>query len=142
MAVDPFSNSISEIVTAYMAQDGHTVTPVSQETPLPVALPDGPLGVALPILLPVAWPASTTMDMRMYSGVTVQVANLSGGDTIQISQSFDGINSNVQSWVKNDFTTGSTISTVGNYSFSGGGYMTYAKTGSGGTPTLTIAGSN
>lgn len=152
MADDPTFNpgGVSEIVAAFVAPDGFTVTPVALATPmpvslpdepLPVTLPDGPQSVSLPTLLPVAW-VSGAMDMRNYTGATVQVHGLSGGDTIQVSESWDNINAVVQSWIKNDFTTGSTISADGNYAFIGGGYLTFAKTGSASTPTLTITGNN
>lgn len=162
MADDPTFNpgGAIEILAAFVAPDGFTVVPVALASPLPVALPAGPLSVSLPenplpvtlpagpqavslpTLLPVTWTSGATMDMRTYTGVTVQVFGLSGGDTIQVSESYDNAHSNVQSWIKNDFTVGNTISAAGNYSFSGGGYMTFAKTGSASTPSLTIAGSN
>lgn len=144
MADDPTFNPGGgfEVLAAFVAPDGFTITPVAQATPMPVALPAIPLPISPPTLLPVTWASATTRDMRNYTGVTVQVAGLSGGDTVQISENYDGSNSSVQSWVKNDFTVGNTISTNGNYSFVGGGYMTFAKTGSASTPTLTIAGNN
>ncbi len=160
MAENPFSNNISEILTAFLAMNGFTVVPVSPtdrlpvalpdgplpvslpESPLPVVLPDGPLGeVSLPTLFPQTW-ISGTKDMTEYSGVTVQVNGLSGGDTIQINQSYDGTNTFVQSWSKNDLTVGSVISSDGAYTFIGGGYVSFSRTGDVSTPTLTICGSN
>ncbi len=117
--------------------------PVSlPESPLPVVLPNGPLGeVSLPTLFPQAW-VSGVKDMRAYSGVTVQVHGLSGGDTIQLNQSYDGTNTFVQSWSKNDLTVGSVISSDGAYTFIGGGYVSFVRTGNASAPTLTICGSN
>lgn len=77
-------------------------------------------------------------DVRYYSSAELQISGLSGGDTITVSRSLDGTNFITQTWIASDFSSGSTISANGLYTFSAGGFLKWSKTGSASTPAVTI----
>ncbi len=81
---------------------------------------------------------ATAQDTRNYENVEVQVASLTSPDTIAFTRSIDGTNYTAVSWIDQNFATGSTISANGIYGFPGGGYLKWTKTGSAGTPTVTV----
>jgi hypothetical protein len=85
------------------------------------------------------WAAgATAQDLRNYGSAEVQVAGLSGGDTIAFTRSLDGTNYKAVSWIDQSFATGSTVSADGIYSLPGGGYLKWTKTGAASTPTVTV----
>jgi hypothetical protein len=88
---------------------------------------------------PAAWSTGATpRDVRSFSNVTLQVAGLSGGDTIAVTGSLDGTNYTALTGIDANFNLATTISANGIYSYSGGQYLKYAQTGSASTPTVTI----
>lgn len=81
---------------------------------------------------------ATAQNVTDFPSVQIQVAGLSGGDTIAITRSIDGDNYVAQSLVGSDFTVVTSISANGIYSAQGGGFIKYAKTGSASTPAVSI----
>lgn len=86
--------------------------------------------------------AGTAYDARNYGAATAQISGLSGGDTIAFTQSIDGTIYVAVSWIDQGFGSGGaspyTISANGIYSFPGGGYLKWVKTGVASTPAVTV----
>lgn len=96
-----------------------------------------PTGIASAV--PATWVnGATAQDFRTFGTVELQVASLSGGDTIAVTRSIDGANYVAQSYVASDFSTGATISANGIYSYPGGGSLKWTKTGAASSPTVTV----
>lgn len=96
-------------------------------------------GNPIPAATPAPWvTGSTPQDARSFNAVTIQVEGLSGGDTIAVTGSLSGNGYTALTGIGADFSTVTTISADGIYSFDGGQYLKWAKTGSASTPTLTI----
>ena len=84
-----------------------------------------------------AWDGSDVTSP--YSEAVVEVSGLSGGDTIVVSGKMtDAATAQPMTGIALDFTTVSTITEDGIYSYSNPGTVSYAQTGSASTPTVTI----
>lgn len=119
----------AEFTALLWGKPGEVARPVSDEDPLPVA----PART-----LPTAWTGTEEIDLRKYSSAEIQVAALGGGDTITVSRSLDGVNFVPQAYIAADFSTGVPISAPGIYSFPGGGWLKWERSGSGTAPSVTL----
>lgn len=91
----------------------------------------------------VAWTdGSVSQDMRAFRDVEIQVANLSGGDTIVFTRSLENTVFVTPSWIDQSFATGTVVSANGTYNFDGFAFLKWTKTGSASTPGVWIRGSN
>lgn len=109
----------------------------------PIANITTPVTVLSASTTPATWTTGTTaQDARNYASVTLQISGLSGGDSITVTGSLDSANYVTLGWVDQIFNTGSSITASGIYSFPGGRYLKWIKTGSSSTPTLTIRAGN
>lgn len=108
------------------------------------ATSDGAVAVGPSTRPPAAWAnGSTPQDMTNFETVEIQVAGLSGGDSIAITRTLDGSAYVAQTGISTaDLSTVASITADGIYAFTGGGNLKWAKTGSASTPTVTIRGSN
>jgi hypothetical protein len=105
--------------------------------------PANPLPTDRPRILPIAWAnGAVTQDLRSHGEAELQVAGLSGGDTISVARSLDGNNFVSATWIDQGFATGMTIAANGTYSFAGGGFLRWSRIGNASAPILTLRGGN
>jgi len=87
----------------------------------------------------IALTTNTSVDLRAYNEISIQVANISGGDIITVSKSLDNVTF-FQEYVSDNISEFfvDTISANGLYVFMGSSYVKWQKTGSNSSPIIDL----